>query len=126
MFRRAYFFGGRLEDVLAAVNRKPNETRNYNDFVYAAAGSVMLGRMDEAAAWRARAVGSRADITAEWFCRRDGFGEGDRCEKLVRAMAMAGFQLCTSAEEAASWGAGQRLRECENQSQEQGSIGQVQ
>jgi len=90
------------------------------------AGSVMLGRLDEAAAWRTRAVGSRADITAEWFCRRDGFGEGDRCEKLVRAMAMAGFQLCTSAEEAASWGAGQRLRECENQSQEQGSIGQVQ
>jgi TolB-like protein/class 3 adenylate cyclase len=126
MFRRAYFFGGRPEDVLAAVNRKPNETRNYNDFVYAAAGSVMLGRMDEAAVWRERAVGSRADISAEWFCKRDGFGEGDRCEKLVNAMTVAGFQLCTSAEEAASWEVGQRLRECENRSQEQGSIQQVQ
>lgn len=118
MFRRAYFFGGRPEDALAAVNHKPNDTRNYNDFVYAAAGSVMLGRMDEAAVWRERAAGSRADITAEWFCRRDGFGSGDRCEKLVGAMVMAGFQLCTSAEEAASWGPGQRLRECETQPKE--------
>jgi TolB-like protein len=55
-FRRVFFFGGRYEDALSCVTRKPLKSRSLDDVTYAACCSAALSRPEDLRDWRVQAV----------------------------------------------------------------------
>jgi TolB-like protein len=90
-FRRVYFFGGRYEEALSCVTRKPPKSRSLDDLVYAACCSAVLGRAEEANRWRGEAL-AMGYVNAEHYLLYSGVFLPDQRELVSRLLQLAGFE----------------------------------
>jgi TolB-like protein/Tfp pilus assembly protein PilF len=90
-FRRVFFFGGRYEDALSCVTRKPAKSRSLDDLTCAACCAAALSRPENSRTWREQAV-ARGYQNRDHFLLFAGVTITQQRQLFAELLQRAGFE----------------------------------
>jgi adenylate cyclase len=110
----AYFMARRHEDVVAVVNRVPEEQRTRGSWVLLAASQARLGSNEDAAVMRSKVLQSFPNVSAERMINEDYvFARKEDEDYFVDSFRIAGLPMCMTAAEIAQFPAPKPRPECQ-------------
>ena len=110
----AYFFAGRMADVISVFELIPPEQRLEYGWVYLAAAHAMLDQMEQATIARDEALKVTPTFSAEAGLASNWLIAGEQGRKLfIDGVRRAGLPVCADPVAATAMGTESRLPECE-------------
>jgi TolB-like protein/class 3 adenylate cyclase/tetratricopeptide (TPR) repeat protein len=109
----AYYMAQRYQDVVAVVDRMPEDSRSRDSWVFLTASESRLGRIEDANAARVRLLQAFPDVSAERMLNEDyAFARKEDEDLFVDGFRVAGLPVCMTAEEIAKFPTPKPRPEC--------------